>query len=220
MTIFENVPQDTIKFELTFETGLTLDTIRMSVPVHFAQLGASGGDEMMTRVKSALKLFIADASWNFSDIRRSQGADGIERVNLTATARVKTGEDADLKSRIDSINTRGLTLGTPSVDYTFPLPYLNENRAALRKTILRAAQAECDSISTALARTYRLAEVRFETADEGGRKDVSYMSNSMSRDTASASSGGSTVHSEKMFMTAEITLAVVAPVPANGKKDK
>lgn len=233
MTIYENVPQDTIRYDLTFETGLTLDSVRMQVLVNYTPLGQEGADESMSKIRSALKSFVS-TDWNFNEIRRVTGKDNIERISLTATARVKAGEDANIKNRIDSINTRGLTLSEPSVDYSFPLGYLNENRAKLRLQLIKAANDEARRVNEALGgpdhggRFYRVHEVRFGHTDDeeySGRRDIrlsaSNSSSSYGQTRSVVRDAGETIHSEKMFLTAEITIAAVVAIPAsNGKKEK
>ncbi len=158
---------DTLRYRVQVQKALPQDDVRMTVPVT-ALVHTRDHDQAALRqsIREALSAFVP-AEWGFSRIDRGGDAVGYERVQLTATARVKAGENFDLAERARRASREGLTLGQPRVDYALSPEKVDEVVRALRIEVLQRVQAHIAEFDRATGRAWRIGDIAFGLDDAG-----------------------------------------------------
>jgi hypothetical protein len=110
--------------------------------------------------RTALKKLV-DAEWQFSNSNRNTDASGYERVEVTASVRVKESENYNLGKRAEAVSRPGLTINSVMVDSSIPQSVLLKAESDLRVVLSQKAIAECEKLSAALGQPYRLHSLRF-----------------------------------------------------------
>lgn len=165
-------PSDTLRYRIQAQKALPQDDVRVTVPIT-ALVPTRDHDQagLQVRIREALSAFIA-AEWVFSRIERGGEAVGYERVQLSASARVKSAENYDLAERARRASREGLTLGAPRVDHSLSSEKVDEVVRALRLHILQRIQAHIEEFDQATGRAWRLGDVAFGLEDLDERAAV------------------------------------------------
>lgn len=100
-----------------------------------------------------------------SRIERGGDAVGYERVQLTATARVLSGENYDLAERARRAGREGLTLGQPRVECALAPERVDDVVGQLRTEVLRKVQDHIAQFDKETGRTWRIGDIAFGTYD-------------------------------------------------------
>lgn len=212
MTMFNEYPQDTLSFDLTEETTLTSDTVKIAVPVNAIVQPDQTEDQLRQSIKESLRRFIA-SDWNFGAIKRQEIQIGVERCTLTATTRVHERENHNLKERARQVSIKGsLELGEPVPDYTMPNGKIQEGHAELRLALLNRVKAHAAALSGAAERVYRISKMAFNTEQRYDMTSNRMGATILASASAYASGGGDVgedlSHSTKIIMTASVELSV------------
>lgn len=207
--------QDRIIFALTAEDTVVNDTVK--IVAHIAVGGVTHDiDEthLRTSIRDMLGRFIK-AQWQFAQMNRAGDDSGLEKITLIASARVPEAENRALDQRRQdaSLPNKGLRISKVTTDLTFPASLIEETEKRLRIEIIRKARAECNALSTAMERPYRIAKIEYDPQ----QTDTGY-SNSRSQAMMSVSAYGSGFspeggaddaigNAQKRTMMATVTLA-------------
>jgi len=163
MTTIVELPDhaDTLRYRIQVQRALPQDDIRITVPVT-ALVHTRDNDPaaLQQSIRAALNVFVP-AEWMFSRIERGGDAVGYERIQLSATTRVKSGENYDLAERARRSSREGLTLGLPRVDYALSPDKIDEVVGALRTDILRRVGTHIDHFGKETGRTWRIGDIAF-----------------------------------------------------------
>lgn len=166
MTIIE-IPDaaDTLRYRIQVQKALPQDDIRLTVPVT-ALVHSRDNDPaaLQQSIRTALNSFVP-AEWRFSRIERGGDAVGYERIQLSASARVRPAENYDLSERARRASREGLTLGPPRVDYALSPERIEEVIASLRMDVLRRVGEHIEQFDRQTGRTWRIGDIVFGVSD-------------------------------------------------------
>lgn len=213
------IVQDTVELNLTAEDTVVNKTIKLVASIVALVDAAQTEETLNTEIRAALKKLV-DAEWQFSNTNRSTDASGYERVEVTASVRVKESENYNLGKRAEAVSRPGLTVNSVMVDSSIPQAVLLKAESDLRVVLSKKAIEECEKLSAALGQEYRVHSLRFSGVKHNlvSNSNVSpfnvavyYSGNS---EAAAAPSGGSAPDSSlgsasKLSLVAAITLARV-----------
>lgn len=212
--------QDTIDLELTREHTVVNETVK--VVAHIAALVTAQDDAALrAELRDTMNRLIAGAEWQFSNMNRATDATGIERLTVTATARVSEKENSNLDGRAKQVSRPGLTISGVSVDTSIPRAQLDKAAADLRVELLTAAKEEAIRLSAVFAvlpgsdGAYRVHSVNFHS---GGGFDISNNRGQMKAMIAATSYGtgfggsddDALGNAQKITMSANVRLARTA----------
>ena len=215
-----NIPQDTITFQLSDDMTITNDTVKITVPVNVSLVGDLTEETFRQKVRSALSSFI-NTDWKFGGINRETDSSGIERINFVAVSRITEGMNYDLRGRADRVSTHGLALGTPVIDNSVPPTMILDAERKLRLSIIKRALQEVAEINTETKLDLRLSHIDFNAGDPysatkfsnalRNTKSMSYGSGFISNLSVDASSEDeeetTLANAHKIAITANVTLS-------------
>lgn len=209
-----NIVQDTIHFNLTAETTVINDTVKVMASIEAVIQPGQDDPALRSEIRSTLSKLISGADWQFSNFVRSTDRTGLERVSLTATTRVSETENSNLDGRAVSVSRPGLTIVRVTVDQSIPHVKIEAAEHTLRMTLLTRANDELAAVNTIMGKdkqtsaVYRVSGIEFERE---GSSDYSHMRTKSYAATAimeSAASDDSVLgHAEKIKLNARLTLS-------------
>lgn len=206
LTAEETIVNETVKLIATITAQVTPDEPPEALPNRVR--------EMMNKVVDTSKF---ESKWHFSNMNRSKDDTGYERVTLTASARVPEGENYNLDDRAERASQRGLVINDIEADTSTPAYLIEATVSKLRVQIAEKAKKECDALSAALGRQYRIHSINFNGADYGGAKALRASSSNAMAATMSYGSGasddGTLGNAQKVSLSASVSLAVIVDLP-------
>lgn len=152
---------DTLRYRVQVRKALPQDEVRITVNVRaLVQTRDTDQPALEGRIRKALNAFLP-ADWMLSRIERGGDAVGYERVELTATARVKASENYNLAERARRASSEGLSLGAPDADYALSAEKVDRIVEELRYEIVRQVQGHIAQFSKETSRTWRLGDISY-----------------------------------------------------------
>lgn len=158
--------QDTISLDLAAEKTVVNDTIKVIATISALIRPDQTDATLRADIRAMMKKLIETAEWQFSNLERSTDPSGVERVQITASARVSEGENANLEGRARDVSSPGLTVANVQVDTTIPQRMLDEAEQALRMDLLAKINQELAKINEVMKddklQPYRVYQVKFQ----------------------------------------------------------
>lgn len=158
--------QDTISLDLAAEKTVVNDTIKVIATISALIRPDQTDTTLRADIRAMMKKLIETAEWQFSNLERSTDPSGVERVQITASARVSETENANLEGRARDVSSPGLTVASVQVDTTIPQRMLDEAEQALRMDLLAKINVELGKINEVMKddklQPYRVYQVKFQ----------------------------------------------------------
>lgn len=207
--------QDTIDFTTTADITIVNDTVRMQAAISAIITDGNTEESLRADIRAAIKSFINTDEWQFSNTARALDPSGFERLSTVVTARVSETENYNLDERCKKASRKGLTISTPSVDTSIPQAKLDKAEQDLRMMIIKNVSAECNTISEATGRPYRVGRLNFASGSNNfsnARGMVMIASSGVTKTTYGSDGIGNDDetlgNASKLTMSASVSLAV------------
>jgi hypothetical protein len=211
-------PDDHVSFNLAAEDWVTTKTARVMVGVE-AAVGDSNAGSMREDMMKAVN-DLAKTDWRLVSFNRSLDQTGLERWSAMFESRLPENELSGLAERAKKAGKAGLQLSVGGIDFSPTLDEMEAARATLRAKIYKQANEQLTALNATLpGRTYRISGIDF-SGEAGGPPPMPFVARGkmmpmMASAAVSSEAAGPAERSEKITLSAEVTLAT-APVPAAG----
>lgn len=134
------LPLDEVIYQASVENWVTTTSAEVTINID-ASLDKSGLSEMRQTIMSNCKK-IADADWHITQFYRSQDASGLERVSVTAQARVPEDKLAGVRDQAKSVSRPGATYTINNIDFVPTLDEIQKVKTALREQLYQKVNDE------------------------------------------------------------------------------
>lgn len=131
---------DHVKFQLTSKAWVSTTTAKVSVSVN-ATLNDTSLVEARNNIMSNLDK-IAQGKWHITAFNRSQDSSGLERLYVTAEARVPEQSLTKINTLAKSVSQPGARYRIQNIDFTPQLSEVEKVKARVRETIYSQANDE------------------------------------------------------------------------------
>ncbi len=208
----EDKPDDAVTLDLMAESWVTTQTARVILNVEAAVSEETSGEMRANMAKAVSGIVKAD--WRLTGFSRSQDQTGMERWSAQYEARVPESELNDLADKAKKNSKTGMQITVAAIDFT---PTLEERQGALSQTreqIYKQAAQQLEILNKAFpGRAYRIANIDFSNGPVFSPPRPAYMKNramgemALAASADMAESGGSAEKSEKIVVSARLTMA-------------
>lgn len=218
MAQHQNILQDTMEFVIVAENTVVNDTVKLVANISAMIAGDTTEDDLRTDIKATMKKLI-DVDWQFSNMTREADDSGLERVNVTASIRVKETENYNLEDRTKAASRKGLMITSVEVDTSVPQVMIDAAESDLRATLVTKAKEECQKLSAAMQDTYRVHSLRFSPVNNNvslraiSNASITASATKMAYGSGFSNDEDSLGNASKLTMQATITLARVVGNP-------
>lgn len=205
---------DQIRLSVSVEGWVETATAKVTARVDATMRGAEAGAARAEALE-ALAGAAEGATWRITSFNRSQDASGLERFAIMAEARLPEAQLGGLAERADEASRPGLTARIVNVDFSPTRAEREARLAELRKELYAKIREEMEAANAIYEdREYRVRMINLLDAQPMPLAQPRMARATMAMDAESASAsfvgGGSSV-SEKLVMSAVVTLAAEAP---------
>jgi hypothetical protein len=154
---------DTIDLTFSMEHTVVNDTVKIVAQIVAIVAPGQTDGELRGDIRATMKRFIESADWQFSNMRRTSDA-GMERVTLTASARVPESENYNLSGRAKLASRPGLEIEEVHADTAIPQVMIEEAEKTLRMKLLEKIKIEQKEINLVMgSEPYRVHQVNFSS---------------------------------------------------------
>lgn len=210
--------QDTLSFQLEAETTITNQTVKITAVVAAVIDGQKITNENISSLVRDMLNNLVTGEWSFSNPSREKDETGYERASFTATVRVDQTQNFNLDQRAEDASQVGLRITQVYTDTSTPKRAIAEAETALRGVLLERAANQAKELSTRAGRTYRVASLSYSSMNNSAsniRASAQYSLESATSFAAAPPGGGAIGHSQKLSMTANVTLATAEGTPTD-----
>ena len=194
---------NTINYQVTAEKWVSTQTAKVTVSID-ASLNQAGMDNLQSQVESSLKS-VANVDWRLVDFERTQDQSGLEKIHISAQARLATAQVTDIRTKTEKLSKPGLKYQIDSIDYTPTADDIQAAQASLRNELYQRIQAEIVALDKTFAnQVYYVHDLNFGGDNNGSSGP---MVRTMMLAAAPAQSAGNTSISQKVTVVANVTLA-------------
>lgn len=150
-----------VTLQLQAESWVTTKTALVTIGVN-ASVSDQGIERIQTEVLQKLKQFSATADWHIVSFNRQQDSSGLERIQITAEARMMQQELGNMRDKAKTISKPGETFTVDNVQFTPSDDEIREANVVLRNNIYLQAKAEIDLLNkTYPEQKYYLHQIDF-----------------------------------------------------------
>ena len=135
--IYLTSQDDSLRYRIIAQRTLSQETVSVTINVTLLVSANQTNQASLQRlVRDALTHFIPKSEWVFSTLYRDANAVvGYEQVSITASARIPSSQNHNLRERTRLASREGLTLSQPNVNYSLPVSQVNRVVHELRGEI-------------------------------------------------------------------------------------
>jgi hypothetical protein len=203
-----------LSFQLSADTVVVNDTVRLNVSV-VAMISKDQPDDAVKADIKAMMKALVDTDWSFSNMVRAMDQSGLERLTVSATARVPEAENVRLDERARAVSREGLRIVSISPDTSVPKRMVQEAESKLRVELMKRAHDEAQLLSREAppkgrrvegdgwATVWVVHEVDFHRADH---HDLSSKSVTAQAGMAYGHASETIGNAERLSMTASVAL--------------
>lgn len=139
-------PINQIQMQLTLEEWAKTSTAKVIVNVA-AMLNQGGLATTQKTINNKLSRISSKGEWHITNFNRYKDSSGLERVNISAQARLPEAELPGLRSRANKISRPGEKFTIGAVDFTPSLADVERTRKALREKMYQQIGVELAKIN-------------------------------------------------------------------------
>jgi len=196
---------NTINFQVSSEKWISTQTAKVDIQID-ASLNQKGLDTLQTQVETTLKT-LANGDWRLIDFNRTQDQSGLERVQITAEARLPTAQITDIRTKTEALTKPGLKYQVANIDYTPTPADIQAAQANLRTELYQRIQAEVVLIDKTFGnQAYYVQGISFNGSGIVAPMPMMKTA-SFAVEANAAPAQQDTSVSQKVTMTANVTLA-------------
>lgn len=213
-------PDDHVSFNLAAEDWVTTKTARVMISVE-AAVGDSNAGSMREDMMKAVN-DLAKTDWRLVAFNRSLDQTGLERWSAMFESRLPENELSGLAERAKKAGKAGMQLSVAGIDFSPTLDEMEAARAGLRAKIYKEASEQLATLNATLpGRTYRISAIEF-SGEAGGPPPMPFVARGMMKPmammaNADGAASAPAERSEKITLSAEVTLATAPVAGAPGK---
>lgn len=189
---------DKVSFQITAKQWISTQTALLSVSVNATLNNANlvkARNDIMERLNK-----IAKAQWHLIDFNRSQDNSGLEKLVVSAQARVEQSALTDVYANAKSVSIPGAQYKVTGIEFKPSLGETQAVRITIREELYKQVQEEMARLNKVYpTQNYTLNHLTFEEGDYAPPSPRAYKANAMS---AGAGPGGSLNVSNELIMTA------------------
>jgi hypothetical protein len=198
-----------IIYQVSAQQWVKTQSAKVTIQIN-ATLGNKGLSQVRSDIMNNLNR-IGEGEWHITVFNRSQDRSGLERLNVSAQARLNESKLANLRTMARKVSQPGAKYRVQAIDFTPSLAEMQQAKTELRKKLYDKIKAEMATANATYPaqkyQVYRINFLRF-AATAAPR---AYKANRMMAmaDTARESSAQITV-SNRLTLTATVMLAAKA----------
>lgn len=154
---------DSLRYRVIAQRTLSQETVSVTISVTLLVSANQTNQASLQRlVRDALTHFIPKSEWVFSTLYRDANAVvGYEQVSITASARIPSSQNYNLRERARLASREGLTLSQSNVNYNLPVSQVNRVVHELRGEIVASVLREIEEFDRQTGRKWRIGEIEF-----------------------------------------------------------
>lgn len=158
---------------------------------------------------------IANTNWHIVTFERTKDSSGLEKLHLSAEARLPETALAGIYDKAKSISKAGGTYTVAGIDFTPSLAAIEQTRAALRAAIYEQAKQEVARLNQLNpGQNYFLNSIYFDTEPQVQPMVQEMKVMQLGNGVAAAKASVGISLNAKVVQTAQVTIASVVPDPA------
>lgn len=157
----------TFEFAVVEERTVVNTTVKIVAQIVGIIAVEKSEDLLRNDIRAMMTGFI-DAEWQFANTVRSLDNTGLERISMTATARVGETENHALDRRAAEVSKPGLTIVSVSADTSIPQNNIDAAERDLRAALFAKVNAECKELSAHVGSSFFVSSIRFGPAPMRG----------------------------------------------------
>lgn len=196
---------NTVSLQLSAEQWVTTKTALVSIGVN-ASLTGSALEKTQSQVLSKLSQISNKGEWHIISFTRSLDQSGLERVQISAQARLPSSDLSGLRDKAKAISVPGETYTLDNVEFTPSEDELREANTSLRSNIYNQAKDEIANLN----KVYSDQKFYLHNINFGGIVPMPMAENTMymrGMAAAPAASAKNIAVGNKLNMSASIVIA-------------
>lgn len=209
--ILPPVQLNQIWYQYIQESWAKTDTAKVTVNFN-AALDKVGLDTVNAYVLGNLKKIAANADWHVTEFTRTKDSTGLEKIFISAEARLPENALAGLREKAESLSKAGETYTIAAIDFTPSLAATEETRKNLRAAIYEQAKQEVARLNQVYPdQKYFLNSIRFDVDHvQPMGKEMRIMAATTDGAAAQPAATGLSVDA-KVVQSAQVTIASLTP---------
>jgi hypothetical protein len=206
--IFLTSQGDSLRYRVIAQRTVTQETVSVTINVTLLVSANQTNQATLQRlVRDALNHFIPKSEWVFSTLYRDANAVvGYEQVTITASARIPSSQNYNLRERARLASREGLTLSQPNVNYNLPVAQVNRVVHELRGEIVAGVLREIDIFDRQTGRKWRIGDIEFGIGDRNEMHTAKGAHRSTGYEDLLDSDGEGLSGAERISLVAEVCL--------------
>lgn len=202
---------DSLRYRVIAQRTLSQETVSVTINVTLLVSANQTNQATLQRlVRDALTHFIPKSEWVFSTLYRDANAVvGYEQVTITASARIPSSQNYNLRERARLASREGLTLSQPNVNYNLPAGQVNRVVQELRGEIVASVLREIEVFDRQTGRKWRIGDIEFGIGDRNEGHTAKGAHRSTGYEDLRDSDGEGLSGAERISLVAEVCLRAV-----------